>query len=66
MKTVLKVDGMSCMHCSGRVQKALLGVSGVTNAEVDLQSGTATIEGEYDIAAAVAAVEGAGYDCKAN
>ncbi|MDE6201449.1 MAG: cadmium-translocating P-type ATPase [Clostridiales bacterium] len=65
MKTVLKVEGMSCGHCSARVQKALLGVAGVTNAEVDLASGTATVDGDFDVAAAVAAVENAGYDCKA-
>ncbi|MDE6294032.1 MAG: cadmium-translocating P-type ATPase, partial [Clostridiales bacterium] len=34
MKTVLKVEGMSCGHCSARVQKALEAVSGVTKAEV--------------------------------
>lgn len=65
MKTVLKVEGMSCGHCSARVQKALVAVAGVTNAEVDLASGTATVEGDFDVAAAVAAVENAGYECKA-
>ncbi|MDE6618429.1 MAG: cadmium-translocating P-type ATPase [Clostridiales bacterium] len=65
MKTVLKVQGMSCGHCSARVQKALAAVAGVTNAEVDLASGTATVEGDFDVAAAVAAVENAGYECKA-
>ncbi|MCH5155903.1 MAG: cadmium-translocating P-type ATPase [Clostridiales bacterium] len=65
MKTVLKVDGMSCAHCAGRVQKALLSVNGVTGAEVDLASGTATVQGEFDVAAAVAAVQNAGYECKA-
>lgn len=62
MKTVLKVQGMSCGHCSARVQKALAAVAGVTNAEVDLASGTATVEGDFDVAAAVAAVENAGYE----
>ncbi|MDE5562834.1 MAG: cadmium-translocating P-type ATPase [Clostridiales bacterium] len=65
MKTVLKVQGMSCGHCSARVQKALAAVAGVTNAEVDLAIGTATVEGDFDVAAAVAAVENAGYECKA-
>ena len=37
----------------------------MTNAEVDLASGTATVEGDFDVAAAVAAVENAGYECKA-
>ena len=65
MKTILKVEGMSCGHCSGRVQKALLAVEGVTKAEVDLASGTATVEGEFDVTSAIAAVQNAGYDCKA-
>ena len=64
MKTVLKVDGMSCGHCSARVQAALAKVDGVTNAEVDLTSGIATVTGEFDVNALIAAVTNAGYDCK--
>jgi len=42
-KTVLKVDGMSCSMCSGKVEKALSEMPGVSSAEVDLKKGTATI-----------------------
>ena len=38
MKKVLLVDGMMCAHCQAHVQKALAGVSGVTEAVVDLDS----------------------------
>ncbi|MDR2612317.1 MAG: cation transporter [Deltaproteobacteria bacterium] len=39
----LKVDGMTCGHCSARVEKALSEVPGVDKAEVDLKAGTATV-----------------------
>ena len=32
----LVVEGMTCEHCQMRVQKALTGVEGVQEAEVDL------------------------------
>lgn len=62
---VFKVEGMSCMHCVGRVKKAIEGVSGVTEADVVLETGEARVSGEFDISAVVKAVEDAGYACKA-
>ncbi|WP_457669092.1 heavy metal translocating P-type ATPase [Thiolapillus sp.] len=41
----LKVQGMTCAHCSGRVEKAALSVAGVTRAEVDLDAGTVRVSG---------------------
>lgn len=35
-KITLNVSGMSCMHCSGSVQKAVEGVEGTSNVAVDL------------------------------
>ncbi|MCH5164892.1 MAG: cadmium-translocating P-type ATPase [Clostridiales bacterium] len=64
MEVTLKIDGMSCMHCVGRVEKALSAVNGVQKVNVDLQKGEAKLVGEFDTAAAVQAVIGAGYDCK--
>ena len=54
-----KIEGMMCMHCVGRVTKALeeLGLK----AKVDLGSGTATVEGDASDADIIAAVEKAGY-----
>ena len=60
----LKIDGMSCMHCVARVQKALDGVKGVTSADVSLENGEATVNGDFDVNEALAAVTDAGYDCK--
>ena len=37
-KVTLKVEGMTCGHCVGRVQKALDAARGVIEAKVDLTS----------------------------
>lgn len=63
MKTIFKVDGMNCEHCSARVEKAIKSVAGVSAANVNLIDGSATVVGEFDAAAVIAAVETAGYDC---
>ena len=64
MKKILTVEGMSCMHCSARVEKALSAVAGVSSAKVDLEKKTATVELAADVAneTLIAAVENAGYD----
>lgn len=64
MKKVISVEGMSCMHCAGAVEKALGGVYGVINAKVDLDAKTATVELEKEVAddMLTAAVAQAGYE----
>ena len=42
MKTV-KIEGMHCEHCSGRVKKALEAMG--LNVTVELKSGIATVDG---------------------
>ena len=59
--TELKIQGMSCSHCSGAVERALKDVPGVTAAEVNLEAGTAKVEGSADVADLVAAVTEEGY-----
>ena len=44
----LSVDGITCLHCVGTVQKALEGVGGVRRAEVDLASGVARVDADAD------------------
>jgi len=63
----LKVEGMSCGHCVGRVQKALDAAPGVVEAKVDLASGTAQVRfgGAMTVAALAAIVTEAGYPAKA-
>lgn len=59
--TELKIEGMSCSHCSAAVKRALEGVDGVTTAEVDLQAGRATVQGSAPVAELVAAAAEEGY-----
>ena len=61
----LSIDGMSCDHCTARVQKALEAADGVTTVTVRLAPGGATIEGEaLDPETLVAIVEGSGYEAR--
>ena len=65
MSTTITVTGMTCEHCEGRVEDALVGVTGVTEANADRETDSATIEGDADLDTLVAAVEEAGYDASA-
>ncbi len=64
MKKTLIVEGMSCSHCSGRVEKALNGLDGVQKAVVNLDSKEAEITLDSDVAddALIQAVTDAGYE----
>ena len=42
-QSTLKIQGMTCNHCVMRVAKALKELTGVQDAQVDLQKGEATI-----------------------
>ncbi len=42
----LKIEGMTCNHCAGSVQRALAEAPGVSRAEVDLTGAQARIQGE--------------------
>ena len=44
MKKTISIEGMSCGHCTGSVEKALKAVPGVTSVAVDLASKSATVE----------------------
>jgi len=59
----LPIEGMSCASCVGRVEQALEAVSGVSRAQVNFATGTATVDlaQPVDIDTLVSTVEGAGY-----
>ena len=61
---VLTVEGMTCVSCVGRVERALKAVSGVTNAVVNLATERATIHGTANTADLIAAIADAGYEAK--
>lgn len=49
MKTIINIEGMSCMHCVAAVKNALENLNGVTAVEVILEKKIAEIEYESDI-----------------
>ena len=61
MSTELNISGMTCGHCQTAVTNALKSVPGVENAQVDLQTGKAVVEGQVDPQALLAAVTEEGY-----
>lgn len=63
MKKIIKIEGMSCGHCSGRVDKVLNEIEGV-NAVVDLERAQAEVEmpDSLDIKVLTDAIEDAGYE----
>lgn len=61
MARSLTVHGMSCDGCETAVRDAVLDVSGVTDAVVERETDSVTIEGTAETDALVAAIEDAGY-----
>src|SRR2546427_4340841 len=62
----LSVRGMTCADCTSKVKAALVGVPGVTKAEVSLEKNEATVTYEKEKTtpeALVKAVEKAGFKC---
>ena len=45
-EVVLGIEGMSCMHCVGKVEKGLKALDGVLSAEVNLEGKEAKVR--YD------------------
>lgn len=63
MRTVLKIEGMMCAHCTNRVQKALESVDGVEKVVMNLDEKTATvITEEVSREQLIEAVTDAGYE----
>ena len=62
MKKTLKIDGMMCSHCTGRVSQVLNAIDGVS-AEVSLEDKAAYLTMDAEIAdeILVKAVTDAGY-----
>ncbi|MGV0794804.1 heavy-metal-associated domain-containing protein [Mycolicibacterium sp. XJ1819] len=63
MTTTVTVTGMTCGHCVSSVREGISEIPGVTAVDVDLATGTVTIDSEQavDPAAVKNAVEEAGY-----
>ena len=48
MKKTMKIEGMKCVHCTGRVEKALNAVDGI-QADVSLENQSAEVTLSKDI-----------------
>ena len=59
----LNVDGMSCGHCSGMVQRTLEAIEGISNVSVDLEGKKASFDADNQdlIEKAIKEVTEAGY-----
>jgi copper ion binding protein len=62
-KTTVTVTGMSCGHCATSVREEITEIAGVRAVDVDLASGSVTIDSDRELVAAAikTAVEDAGY-----
>ena len=50
MTKTMKIEGMMCGHCSGRVKKALEALPQVAGAEVSHETGTAVVTLSAEVA----------------
>ena len=62
MTMKIQIKGMSCNHCKGSAERAILGVSGVTEVTIDLASGEALITGAPQLEEVIKAVEALGFE----
>ncbi len=62
--TTVSITGMTCAHCVASVTEELSALPQVSDVQVDLDAGSATItsDGSLDLDAVKAAVEEAGYE----
>lgn len=62
MKKEFKVKGMMCNHCKANVETNLAKVPGVISVRVDLASGIAYVEGDFNPADVVDMIRSLGYE----
>ena len=67
-KVTLNVEGMSCGHCSGMVQKTLEEIDGISNVSVDLDAKKASFNADHSelIDKAIKEINEAGYKASSN
>jgi copper chaperone len=59
--TTLSIPDMTCGHCKAAVEAALAALLGARDIAVDLSSRQATVHGEVQVPALLAALDAAGY-----
>lgn len=55
------VDGMRCNHCKANVEKSLIAIKGIEKVEIELASGSVTVEGKVSDETIRKAIEALGY-----
>lgn len=65
-ETTLSVDGMTCMSCIRRVERALSELDGISAIDVEMRNGTVRVEhdGRATVEEMVEALGDAGYDSR--
>ena len=59
--TRYSISGMSCNHCKANVERAIRGVEGVEDVDVNLATGIATVTGHHDPERVIRQVDDFGY-----
>ncbi|MFO7912033.1 MAG: heavy metal-associated domain-containing protein, partial [Desulfotignum sp.] len=49
MKTIIHIDGMSCMHCAKSVTDSLNALEGITSTQVNLEQKQAVVESKQPV-----------------
>jgi len=62
METIIKVEGMMCVHCKAMVEKVCKAVEGTVDAVVDLQAKQVVVTGNADPEVLKKAISDAGYE----
>lgn len=62
MDTVIKVEGMMCVHCKARVEQVCKAIPGVEDAVVDLEAKQVSVCGKADLDLLKKAITDAGYE----
>jgi copper chaperone CopZ len=57
----IQVQGMKCPHCAGSTVKALEDIDGISNVQVDLDSGTVSYDGDAEAQIIQDAISRAGF-----
>ena len=61
-ETIIKIEGMSCDHCTAAVEAALKAVPGVQSVAVDLAKKQAAVSGNASLTAMHEAIEDIGFE----
>ncbi len=62
MQTTYNVPAISCDHCVHAITTAVSPLDGVSSVDVDIETKTVTVAGDFDDGSVREAIDDAGYD----